>query len=115
MSSLAQSHHASKRCTRHWAADRLLAMIRASSAYWSQLHCWCSRRAQRYPICLYPGDSKSLISELKQRWNRRGEQGSPCNTPLLTRILSVSCPEDDTVTLKLEYILSNTHIKAPGT
>src|SRR6266516_514711 len=102
MSILAQAHHASKSRTKPWAADRLLAMIRASSAYCSQLHLYCWRLPQKYPSCWYPVDSRSLIKELKHRLNRRGEQGSPCNTPLLTRILSVSCPPEDTVTLNSE-------------
>ena len=37
------------------------------------------------------------MSELKQRLKRRGEQGSPCRTPLLTMIGSVSWPLDETV------------------
>src|SRR6267154_6704878 len=36
-------------------------------------------------VCIL--ETLSLISELKQRLKNRGEQGSPCNTPLLTNIM----------------------------
>src|SRR6267154_6643322 len=115
MSILAHSHQDSNRRTRPLADDRLLAKIRASSAYCNQLHCWCRCLPQKYPICLYPGDSRSLINELKQRLNSSGEQGSPCSTPLLTRIMSVNFPRDETVTPKSESILLNIWMKVSGT
>src|SRR6267154_375958 len=41
MSIFAQPHHDSNRRTKLWADCWSFAIIRASSAYCNQLHCWC--------------------------------------------------------------------------